>query len=190
VNPNDIVLKLISALNQVAIPYMVVGSFSSNIHGIERNTKDADLVLQLDAKSINPLVVALGPDFSFDPQLSFETVTMTYRYIVSHRDPHFKIELFLLSDDAHDMERFKRRLTGIIAGQKVQVASAEDVVITKLRWSKQGRRAKDVDDVRGVLGVQQGRLDMPYIRHWCDHHGTRQLLEQTLGSLPPLPTAI
>jgi hypothetical protein len=45
VNPNDIVLKLIGALNRAQIPYMLVGSFSSNIHGVERNTKDADLVL-------------------------------------------------------------------------------------------------------------------------------------------------
>ena len=32
-------------------------------------------------------------------------------------------------------------------GSKAFVPRAEDVVITKLRWSKQGRRQKDVDDV-------------------------------------------
>ena len=67
------------------------------------------------------------------------------------------------------------------------VASAEDVIITKLRWSKNGRRSKDIDDVRNVLAVQAGKLDMPYIRGWCDAHKTRELLEATLAALPPLP---
>lgn len=85
-NPNDIVLKVVGALDRSQIPYMVVGSFSSNVHGVERNTKDADLVLQLESQPIGTLIQELGPDFSFDPQLGFETVTMTRRYIVSHRD--------------------------------------------------------------------------------------------------------
>ena len=166
---------------------MLVGSFSSNVHGIERNTKDADLVLQLTSQSIATLAREFGVDFSFDPQMGFETVTMTSRYIVSHRDPVFKIELFLLSDDAHDVERFRRRLSATIAGRTVYVASPEDVVITKLRWSKQGRRAKDVEDVRGVLAVQQGKVNLAYIRSWCDQHGTRELLEKTIASIPSLP---
>ena len=186
-NPNEIVLKVIRALDQVQIPYMVVGSFSSNVYGVERNTKDVDLVLQLEAQAVAPLVSALGPDFSFDPQLGFETVTMTQRYIASHRDPTFKVELFMLSDDPHDQERFRRRVAGRITDHPVYIASAEDVVITKLRWSKQGRRSKDVQDVLGVLSVQQGRLDLPYIRHWCSAHGTLELFEKTLASIPPLP---
>jgi hypothetical protein len=64
------------------------------------------------------------------------------------------------------------------------VPTAEDVVVTKLRWSKHGQRAKDVDDVKNVLRVQAGGLDLPYIRHWCDLHGTRDLFERLLQSVP------
>ena len=39
---------LIGILEQEKLPYMIVGSFSSNYHGIPRSTKDADIVLQFD----------------------------------------------------------------------------------------------------------------------------------------------
>jgi hypothetical protein len=57
----------------------------------------------------------------------------------------------------------------------------EDVIVTKLRWSKGGNRAKDVDDVVNVLKVQSDRLDLPYIRQWCDAHGTRALFERLVS---------
>lgn len=186
-NPNEIVVKVADALDSCAIPFMVVGSFSSNLYGVERTTQDVDIVMQLEAQSISRLIAALGPEFRFDAQMGFETVTMTSRYIASHVDPIFKVELFFLSDDPHDREHFARRRSEKFGPRTMPVASAEDVIVTKLRWSKNGRRTKDIDDVRYVLAVQAGNLDMPYIRHWCDAHGTRELLEKTLSEIPNLP---
>ena len=188
-SPNQIMAKVVDALDRCNVPYMVVGSFSSNMYGVERATLDADLVLQLHPP-IEKLIQELGPDFSVDRQSGFETVTMTQRLIASHRNPLFKIELFFLSDDPHDIQRFERRILGTIGDRNLFVASAEDVVITKLRWSKQGRRAKDIDDVRNVLAVQHGKLDMDYVRQWCQQHGTLELLEKTLQSIPPIPDSI
>jgi len=60
----------------------------------------------------------------------------------------------------------------------------------KLRWAIAGKsREKDADDARNVLSVQQGRLDMPYIRSWCEKHGSLDLLNEILSSVPPLPSA-
>lgn len=165
---------------------MIVGSFSSNMYGVERSTQDVDIVLQLESRSINDLIHALGPDFYVDPQLGFETVTMTSRFIANHLNPLFKIELFMLSDDPHDRMRFERRRTLHIAGHAVDFPTSEDVIITKLRWSKGGRRTKDIDDVKNVLAVQQGKLDLTYIRHWCAQYEILDLFEKTLASIPPL----
>jgi hypothetical protein len=181
----DFVLRVIAAFDRLSIPYMAVGSFSANVYGKPRSTKDADFVLQLGDTSISALAREIGPDFQFDPQMSFETITATTRYRLHHRDSNFLIELFLLSDDPHDQERFRRRVAGTIAGQRAFVPTAEDVIITKLRWSRQGQRPKDLEDVRGVLQVQHGRLDLPYIRHWTDQHNTRPLFEQLLSATQP-----
>ena len=43
----DVTLRVVDASNACGSPYMLVGSFSSNLYGIPRSTKDADFVLQL-----------------------------------------------------------------------------------------------------------------------------------------------
>jgi hypothetical protein len=58
------------------------------------------------------------------------------------------------------------------------------VIITKLRWSRHGNRAKDVDDVRGILTVRSDKIDWDYVNGWCDAHGTRALLDQIRESVP------
>ena len=40
-NSNEAVIALVEALDQTGIPYMIVGSFSSNAYGVVRSTKDA-----------------------------------------------------------------------------------------------------------------------------------------------------
>ena len=101
------------------------------------------------------------------------------REIITHPSTAFTVELFHLSDEAHDQSRFARRIQRDFDGERAWLPTPEDVVITKLRWSKHGQRAKDLDDVREVLAVQN-QLDLPYIRHWCDHFKSRDLFERIL----------
>lgn len=180
-------LAVAAALEKLAIPYMVVGSFSSNVYGIPRSTKDADFVVQLEGNGIAAVMGVLGSDFELDPQMSFETITATTRYRMHHRASAFLVELFLLSEDDHDRERFaRRRRISMAVGREAFVPTAEDVVVTKLRWSRQGSRAKDVDDVTSVLAVQRDALDWDYVHRWCDVHGTRPLLDKISASLPTM----
>ena len=70
---------------------------------------------------------------------------------------------------------------------RVHLRQTEDVIITKLRWAQIAKRGKDSDDVRNVIAVQGDEvLDWDYIHHWCAQHGTRVLLDEIRGSIPPL----
>jgi hypothetical protein len=173
-------IRVIDALERLAVPYMAVGSFSSNVYGIPRATKDVDVVVDLGEASIGTLAAEIGDDFVLDPQMSFESITGTMRYRITHRGEAFLVEIFLLSEDPHDQARFQRRVTRKIGERTAFVPRAEDVIITKLRWSRQGQRQKDIEDVKDVLSVQAGKLDHDYIRNWCDQHGTRELFERLL----------
>jgi hypothetical protein len=175
----QIVYQVIDALEAAGVPYMLVGSFSSNLYGIARSTRDVDFVVQLGEVTPGQLADKLGPAFRLDPQMSFETITATQRLVASHRASAFKIEFFLLSDDPHDRERFARRRREMMPEHETYVASPEDVIITKMRWSRAGNRRKDIDDVRNVIRVQRDSLDWTYVERWCDAHGTRSILDQT-----------
>jgi len=179
---DDVALRVSDALGAAGVPYMLVGGFSSNLHGIPRSTKDADFVVQLSMPLNEAFAQMLGPDFEPEPQLSFETNTGTQRQEFRVRGTLFKVEVFRLSDDPHDQERFRRRQRVEVAGREVYFPTAEDVIIWKLRW----RRSKDRDDVRGVIGVQGDRLAWPYIEGWCERHGTRALLEEIRRTVPKI----
>lgn len=179
-----IVLQLIAALEDLGIPYMLVGSFSTNAYGRPRSTKDADFVVQIDSGQMAALKDRLGAEFRLDAQMTFETITMTTKYVIDHPATAFRVELFLLSGDPHDQSRFTRRQRYEFAGQPTWLPTVEDVIVTKLRWARGGRQGKDVADVEDVLAVQRANLDLEYVRRWCDQHGTRELFERLLAETP------
>ncbi len=65
----EIVRRVFEACDAVGIPYVLVGSFASNVYGIARSTKDADFVLSTEPGQFSQLMTALGPNFSRDPQV-------------------------------------------------------------------------------------------------------------------------
>ena len=178
--------RVVDALERAGVPYMLVGSYSSNAYGIPRSTRDADFVIELGNVSPNTIAALLQPEIVIDAQLRFETITGTHRYIATHISSDFTVELFLLTDDPHHVERFKRRHRVEVADRALWLPTAEDVVIQKLRWFARGGRAKDRDDARDVLAVQKGRLNLDYVRGWCAQHETVPLLEQLLSEVQSL----
>ena len=182
VNPESLVLAVVDALVAADVPYLLAGSFSSNYYGIPRSTHDADFVIELRGRSIMELQRLLPPALRIDPQVGFETMTATLRNVVTARGVAFEVELFRLSDDPHDQQRFQRRRTVALLGRSISLPSPEDVIVTKLRWF----RDKDREDIAGVIAVQGDVLDWEYILRWCDRHGTRAMLEEIRHGIPPL----
>jgi predicted nucleotidyltransferase len=178
----DIALKVIAALNRAGVPHMLVGSFSSNAYGIARSTKDVDFVVQLDAQFSGRLADLLGPEFEPEQQMSFETNTGTQRQEFHVKGTEFKVELFRLSSDEFDQQRFTRRQSLDLCGHRVFMPTPEDVIVMKLRWA----RKKDQQDVFDVMAVQRGRLDWAYIENWCRRHGTFELMDQIRRAVPEI----
>src|SRR2546426_9881410 len=97
-------------------------------HGLAR--------LQLSTPLNAAFAQTLGPEFEAEPQMSFETNTGTQRQEFRVAGTLFKVEVFRLSEDAHDQERFRRRLSVTVDGRQVFFPTAEDVIIWKLRWAR------------------------------------------------------
>ncbi len=175
--------RVIRALNMAGIPHMLVGAFSRNAYAPPRSTQDADVVVALTGQSLRSVADVLGPDFSLDSQASFEAHTGTLRDTITHHEGHFTVELFHLSQDAHDQERFARRRATSFDGEPTSIPTPEDVIITKLRWA----RPKDLDDVRDVLRfIGPSVLDWTYLDQWTALHGTRDTLNAIRGSVAPI----
>ncbi len=46
------------------------------------------------------------------------------------------------------------------------VASAEDVILAKLEWSKLGQSQRQLEDVAAILRVQSKSVDSGYLEKW------------------------
>ena len=180
---NEVVALVVRALDAAGVPHMLVGSLSSNVYGVERSTQDADFVIELGGRPVDPIVAALAPVVRVEPQVSFESVTLSPRYEAVHLPTGFGIELFMLQDDPFARARFARRVPRQLAGVTVYLPTAEDVVVQKLRWYVRAKRAKDREDLRQVLAVQHGHLDMGYVRGWCERHGALTVLDELLAQI-------
>jgi len=181
--------ETVLALSATGVDYMLVGALSAMAYGIPRSTKDADIVVALAPAALDKLEAALGEGYELNPQGTFEMVTGTLRYHLRVPSISFEIELFLLSDDPHDRERFRRRrpFDSQQLGVRAMIPSPEDVIVTKLRWYAIAKRGKDIDDVRDVIAVQGDEvLDWDYIHGWTAEHGTRELLDGIRASIPPI----
>jgi hypothetical protein len=181
ISSGQIARQVIAALNTADIDHVLVGAFARNYYAEPRSTKDADIVVSTAPGGLRPFLETLGSDFRMDEQQAFETNTGTLKNVLIHPDSGFTIELFSLSLDAHDQERFKRRRATSYEGQPTFVLTAEDYIITKLRWP----RSKDFDDARDVIAMQGDALDWNYIHHWANVHDSGAKLDRVRASIPP-----
>lgn len=166
VEGENITRAVIEVLETGGFPYMLVGSFSSNMYGIARSTKDADFVIDVADHTVMPrLMKALDHLLEFDPQASFEGLTGSIRHEAMARAYPFRVEFFERANDPFALARYERRVRhpSTIFGREVWIPTAEDVVIQKLRWA----RDKDRIDARDVMAVQGDALDHAYIEDWC-----------------------
>ena len=181
---DEAVVAVLAALDAAAIPYMIVGSLASNFHGVPRSTRDADFVVKLTPGSLQRLGSHLASGLILERQGAFEGVTGTIRHVVTLVRSPFVCELFELSDDPHDRARFARRVSARVLTHDSFVASAEDMIITKLRWATSANRPKDREDIRNILAVQGPQLDWAYVDRWTAAHGTTQLFAEIRASVP------
>jgi hypothetical protein len=186
-SPGEGLLRLLGVLDRLEIPYMIGGSGASSVHGLTRTTADLDLVVKMDAESVQPLVTELRQDFYIDEQQVRVALGSSRSFNVIHYQTSFKFDIFPLTEDRYQQVQFGRRrheVASIFTGEPLElsVASPEDVILSKLRWFRQGGEVSEQqwNDVLGVIAVQGDKLDLPYLREWAPSLGVTKLLEQAL----------
>jgi predicted nucleotidyltransferase len=84
----DAVAALLDVLNREGVPYMIVGSFSSNRYGVPRATHDADFVVGTKGIQWTKYLAELPEGFELDPQASFD-----WPYIEEWCEKHETLDL-------------------------------------------------------------------------------------------------
>ena len=165
----ELLKKIIQALDQAEIPYMITGSIVSSLQGEPRSTYDIDVLIAMQKTKAHILLEALSPsEFYWDKESILEAVDRRGMFNLIDLKEGGKIDFWLLTDDPFDRSRFSRRYKEKLLGLAMHISSPEDTILVKLRWAKlSGGSEKQFTDALRVYEVQRGKLDMEYLELWA-----------------------
>jgi hypothetical protein len=179
--PLQVLRVVVSTLEKLGVPSMLVGSFASSSHGFPRLTQDADLVVQLNRNQVDAFIKAFSRDFYVDRGLIEQAVTNQTSFNIVHFESSFKVDFFVRPGGDYIEEELSRRVLKQIDPQTdfaAYVQTAEDALLSKLAWYRQGGEVSENQwrDVIGILKVQAERLDLGYLQKWAEELGISDLL--------------
>lgn len=182
----EVLRLVITRLDNLGIPYMVAGSFASAAHGVPRSSVDADVIVDLKLAQAPALADVFKGDFYIDLNQISQAISSNTSFNLVHLDSMYKIDLFILGGGKFAREEFSRRIPEPFAdlpGQKTYIATAEDTILSKLDWFRQGGFVSDQQwrDVLGILKVQEGMLDFAYLQKWAQELQVADLLKKALS---------
>ncbi|MGA7473755.1 MAG: DUF6036 family nucleotidyltransferase [Candidatus Sulfotelmatobacter sp.] len=159
--------RITAALDRANIPYMLAGSFASAYYGAPRTTQDIDVVVAATPDQLRTFVQLLARDeYYVDLDAALEAHKRQTIFNVVDLVTGWKIDFIIRKSRAFSEEEFRRRAQFNLQGVPLFVASAEDVVISKLEWAKLAQSARQIEDVAAILRMRWNLLDHTYLEKW------------------------
>ena len=186
--PLQITRSLTAIFEKLKIPYYVVGSLASSLHGIPRATADVDLKADIKEQHLHSLFHSIQNDFYMDKDIIRRAVLDRSSFNIIHLSTMFKIDVFLSKNDDRSRDEMSRREKYQVTeekGQDLYLASAEDIILSKLQWYKEGGcvSERQWNDVKGVLRIVGKKLDFIYLRDRAKKRGLKSLLDKVLAQV-------
>jgi hypothetical protein len=178
----DIALRVANALTVVGAEYFLGGSLASSLQGEPRATNDIDFVIALPAGRVDALRLALGHDFEVDTDMLRDAVLQARSANAFYLPIVTKIDFFGRGYEPFDESEFSRRRPVVVraSGESIVVKSAEDTVLRKLLWFREGGEVSDKQwrDIVSVLRVSGHSMDGDYLAAWAPRLHLEALLER------------
>ncbi len=156
---------------------MLTGSWAMTLYGRGRMTRDIDLVVEVDQDDADKIVELFSSDCYVDRDAVRDAVKRRWMFNIIQQQYSIKADFVIRKDVEFRREEFKRRQSVDIEGTQVWIATPEDLILSKLYWSKDSHSETQFKDVCGLIsGIQE--LDWTYLRKWAKELGVGQTLEE------------
>jgi predicted nucleotidyltransferase len=148
------------------------GALANNYWGIVRTTQDVDCLVAIPALKYQLLANELETlgCYMIDESGDRHRITVArmrdqviQRKLIECFCDSVRVELFVPVIPLQD-ELLRRAVMMPLDDQRIPITTAEDMILLKLAF----HRTKDIQDVKGILWVQRGRLDLDYLRKWAN----------------------
>jgi hypothetical protein len=188
-NAIDVAIKVATALTAVGAEYFLGGSLASSLQGEPRATNDIDFVIALPAGRVNALRDALGNDFEVDTDMLRDAVLRARCANAFYLPLVTKVDFFGRGYEPFDDSEFSRRRPFVVSasGESIVVKSAEDTVLRKLLWFREGGEVSEKQwrDVVSVLRISGHSMDDAYLSSWASRLKIEGLLDAARQARTP-----
>jgi hypothetical protein len=122
----------------------------------------------------------LGSEWFFDPEFALRVIEQHRAFNPIHIPSGYKFDVFPAHNAFHqsELQRSTSRQLGVPRDQvSCEVATAEDILLAKLRWYLDGGKTSERQwaDIRGILKLND--LDFSYVSSWAHELGVVDLLK-------------
>jgi len=174
----EVLKRVITAFEDSAIPYMLVGAIAVNYYGRPRLTHDIDIIVEIGRAQAARIVKLFEDEFYVSLDGILEAIQHGTMFNLIHQHTGLKIDCWMLKEDEFDRSRFPRRQKCIVFDREMSISSPEDLILVKLQWYKDSGSEKHLLDARGILEVQAEALDKQYLSNWASRLSLKDLLER------------
>jgi hypothetical protein len=171
----DFLKRLVKKLSGAGIPFMLVGSVAASYHGHPRSTFDIDAVVDADQETLFRFARSLGEGYYVSEESIREAIRFRAAFNVVDEASGYKADLIVRKDRPFSRTEFDRRMRVMILDEIVEMATPEDVILSKLEWSKLGSSERQWEDALQVARTQKDHLDLVYLEKWAVELGVADL---------------
>ncbi len=172
----DVAVAVSRTLSALDVRHYIGGSIASSIHGVVRATADIDFVAFLSTGQGKTLAETVSRAFYISQEAAEDAIRRGSSFNLIHLATSLKVDLFVPSSDPLAESAVARAES---ADRGLPIASAEDVLLAKLRWFRQTGETSERqwNDVLGILRVAGDRLSADYCDRMAEVIGVRDLLD-------------
>jgi len=174
--------RVIERLDRASIPYMLTGSMALNFYGHQRATDDFDIVIEVQRGDDKKLFNLFRSGFYVTEEGIREALEHQRLFNILDEETIFKVDLIVRKDDGLARSQFSRRLLKEFMGLKAYVISPEDLILSKLEWSRESRSEMQERDIRNLFSVLKEKLDLSYLEKWAAVKGLLEELKSFYAS--------
>lgn len=163
-------------LDEAGVAYMLTGSVAGYFYGLNRATGDTDIILDIVPTQVPAFLAAFRNGYFVDPIMVEESVRDRDMFNVMPRAGG-KFDFIVLKPVAAELEKFARRDVFDWHGYPLWVATAPDLVLSKLEWARSSHSAMQFADIRTIMASGSVDEDDPYFARQLDLLNLRETLE-------------
>jgi hypothetical protein len=181
--PLALAIEFGKMLESFDLAYALGGSVASSLLGEPRTTIDVDFAVRLDHVGLERIIEATSAEFYVPVESARASIDALSSFNLISNASGLKIDLFVVGTELLDRRQLERRCLMLVRREpraELWVTSAEDQILRKISWYRDGGEVSDRQwrDIVGLLRTQRSTLDFEDLRTAATLLGLDDLLSR------------